>query len=75
MDGIYSSDPEKDPTATKFETISFEKVIRLGLNVMDMTAFTMCLENNIPIVVFDINNPDNLLKIIAGEQVGTLVEV
>ena len=75
VDGIYSSDPEKDPTATKFVKISFEKVIRLGLNVMDMTAFTMCLENKIPIVVFDINDPDNLLKIIAGEQVGTLVEV
>ena len=75
VDGIYSSDPEKDPTATKFETISFDKVIRLGLNVMDMTAFTMCQENNIPIVVFDINDPDNLMRIIEGEPVGTLVEV
>ncbi|MEM9549256.1 MAG: UMP kinase [Bacteroidota bacterium] len=75
VDGIYSSDPEKDPTATKFETISFEKVISLGLNVMDMTAFTMCLENKIPIIVFDINDSKNLLKIIEGEQVGTLVEV
>lgn len=75
VDGIYSSDPEKDPTATKFEQISFEKVIRLGLNVMDMTAFTMCQENNLPIIVFDINNPENLLKIIEGEKVGTLVEV
>jgi len=75
VDGIYSSDPEKDPTATKFETISFDKVIRLGLNVMDMTAFTMCQENNIPIIVFDINDPDNLQKIVEGEQIGTLVEV
>lgn len=75
VDGIYSSDPEKDPSATRFEKISFEKVIRLGLNVMDMTAFTMCQENNIPIVVFDINDPNNLVKIIEGEPVGTLVEV
>ena len=74
VDGIYTSDPEKDPSATKFETITFDKVIRLGLNVMDMTAFTMCQENKIPIVVFDINDPKNLMKIIEGEQVGTLVE-
>ena len=74
VDGIYTADPEKDPSATKFETISFTRVISLGLNVMDMTAFTMCQENNIPIVVFDINQPENLMKIINGEHVGTLVE-
>lgn len=74
VDGIYSSDPEKYPDATKFETISFNRVISLGLNVMDMTAFTMCQENNLPIIVFDINEPSNLAKIIKGENVGTLVE-
>lgn len=74
VDGIYSSDPEKYPDATKFETISFDRVISLGLNVMDMTAFTMCQENNLPIIVFDINEPSNLAKIIKGENVGTLVE-
>lgn len=74
VDGIYSSDPEKDLHATKFDKITFNKVIELGLNVMDMTAFTMCQENNLPIVVFDINDPTNLVRIIAGEHVGTLVE-
>lgn len=74
VDGIYSSDPEKDPTATKFDNISFSKVISLGLNVMDMTAFTMCKENNLPIIVFNINESENLMKIIDGESVGTLVE-
>ena len=73
VDGIYSSDPEKDPDATKFDTISFEKVIELGLNVMDMTAFTMCQENNLPIIVFDINDHKNLQRIIMGERVGTIV--
>jgi uridylate kinase len=75
VDGIYSADPEKDATATKFDKISFTKVISLGLNVMDMTAFTMCQENNLPIVVFNINDPENLKRIIQGEHVGTLVEV
>lgn len=75
VDGIYSADPEKDPNAIKYDSISFSKVITLGLNVMDMTAFTMCQENNLPIVVFDINTKDNLIKIIEGEKVGTLVEV
>ena len=73
VDGIYTADPEKDPSATKFDTISFTRVISLGLNVMDMTAFTMCQENNIPIVVFDINQPSNLMGIIQGETIGTLV--
>lgn len=74
VDGIYTADPEKDPLATKFDKISFNKVISMGLNVMDMTAFTMCQENNLPIVVFDINDNDNLLKIVQGESIGTLVE-
>lgn len=73
VDGIYTADPEKDPTATKFETITFRKAINLGLNVMDMTAFTLCQENHLPIIVFDINNSDNLLKIVHGEAIGTLV--
>lgn len=74
VDGIYTADPEKDPTATKFETITFSKVISMGLNVMDMTAFTLCKENNLPIIVFDINRRENLMKIIHGELIGTLVE-
>lgn len=75
VDGIYSADPEKDPDAVKFDKISFAKVISLGLNVMDMTAFTLCKENNLPIVVFDVNQPDNLYKILNGERIGTLVGV
>lgn len=75
VDGIYSADPEKDPTATKFSKISFTEVISLGLNVMDMTAFTLCQENKLPIIVFDINNPKNLVKIIGGEEIGTLVAI
>ncbi len=74
VDGIYTADPEKDETATKFDKLSFAKVISLGLSVMDMTAFTLCQENNLPIIVFDINDTDNLMRIIQGEQVGTLVE-
>ncbi|MFT5337148.1 MAG: uridylate kinase [Sphingobacteriales bacterium] len=74
VDGIYSADPEKDPEAQKFDTISFEEVYAKGLNVMDMTAFTLCNENNLPIVVFDMNTPGNLAKVVRGEQVGTLVE-
>lgn len=73
VDGIYTADPEKDPTATKYDCIPFHKVISLGLGVMDMTAFTMCRENNLPIVVFDINDPSNLTKIVDGENIGTLV--
>lgn len=74
VDGIYSADPEKDPTATKYDRITFAKVISMGLAVMDMTAFTLCKENNLPIIVFDINRKENLRRIIAGEMVGTLVE-
>ena len=74
VDGIYTADPEKDPTATKYDTISFTDVIAKGLNVMDMTAFTLCQENNLPIIVFDINNAENLMKIVQGESIGTLVK-
>ncbi len=74
VDGIYSADPEKDPMAVKFDKLTFARVISLGLEVMDMTAFTLCSENNMPIIVFDINQPDNLRGIVLGEKVGTLVE-
>ncbi|MCF8247543.1 MAG: UMP kinase [Saprospiraceae bacterium] len=74
VDGIYSADPEKDPNATKFDHLTFNQAISMGLGVMDMTAFTICQENNVPIIVFDINNKDNLKRIVMGEKVGTLVE-
>jgi len=74
VDGVYSADPYKDPTATKFDKISFAKVISMQLGVMDMTAFTLCQENNIPIIVFDIGDSTNLRRIVRGEQIGTLVE-
>ncbi len=74
VDGVYTADPEKDPAALKFDRISFAKAIALGLEVMDMTAFTLCRQNNMPIIVFDINQPDNLRRIVLGESVGTLVE-
>ncbi|TXB64193.1 UMP kinase [Phaeodactylibacter luteus] len=74
VDGIYSADPEKDPTATKFDNLTFAKVISLGLSVMDMTAFTLCRENNLPIIVFDIGRPENLKRIVQGDAIGTLVE-
>jgi uridylate kinase len=73
VDGIYTSDPEKDATATKYETISFKEVFDKGLNVMDLTAFTLSNENKLPIIVFDMNKPGNLLKLVQGESVGTLV--
>jgi uridylate kinase len=73
VDGVYTADPEKDPSATKFNQISFSEVIKRELNVMDLTAFTMCRENNVPIYVFDMNKRGNLLKVINGEDIGTLV--
>jgi uridylate kinase len=73
VDGIYTADPEKDPKATRYEKISFTEVYEKGLNVMDMTAFTLCQENKLPIIVFDMNNRDNFLKVVQGEKVGTLV--
>jgi len=73
VDGIYTADPEKDRNATKYDKVSFEEVISLRLKVMDSTAFTMCRENNMPLVVFDMNKPGNLKGIIRGEAIGTLV--
>ena len=73
VDGIYTADPEKDPTATRIDEISFAEVIGKGLNVMDTTAFTLCQENKLPIIVFDMNKPGNFLKIAQGEAIGTLV--
>ncbi len=73
VDGIYSADPEKDASATKYSTITFEEVYEKGLNIMDLTAFTLCNENKLPIIVFDMNAAGNLQKVIAGEEVGTLV--
>jgi uridylate kinase len=75
VDGIYTSDPEKDKTATKFDTISFAEVLRKGLKVMDTTAFTLSQENELPIVVFDMNKKGNLLKIVSGENIGTVVNL
>lgn len=74
VDGIYTADPEKDRTATKYDRITFEEVYSKSLNVMDMTAFTLCKENNLPIIVFDMNKPGNLGDLIKGKNVGTLVE-
>jgi uridylate kinase len=73
VDGIYTADPEKDPKATKYKTISFQECLSKNLRVMDMTAFTLCMENKLPIIVFDMNKPDNLKKVVAGEEVGTIV--
>jgi uridylate kinase len=74
VDGVYDADPEKNPNAKKFETISFQDCISKNLKVMDMTAFTLCMENKLPIIVFDMNQPGNLMKIVQGESVGTLVK-
>jgi uridylate kinase len=74
VDGIYTADPEKDKTATKYDTISFTEVYEKGLNVMDMTAFTLCNENKLPIIVFDMNKKSNLKRVVVGESVGTLVQ-
>ena len=73
VDGIYTADPEKDPNAVKFEHITFDQVYEKGLNVMDMTAFTLCKENDLPIIVFDMNTAGNLKRLVDGEKVGTLV--
>ncbi|MBW8686234.1 MULTISPECIES: UMP kinase [Chitinophaga] len=74
VDGIYTADPEKDPTATRFESITFTEVYQKSLNVMDMTAFTLCQENKLPIIVFDMNKAGNLMQVIMGKNVGTLVK-
>ena len=73
VDGVYSADPEKDPAATRYETITFEEVINRRLKVMDSTAFTMCRDNDMPIVVFDMNTPGNLMKAVNGFRTGTLI--
>ena len=73
VDGIYTADPEKFPEAVRYDDISFKEVYEKGLKVMDMTAFTLCEENNLPIIVFDMNKPGNLTKLVEGESVGTLV--
>ncbi|MEN9950330.1 MAG: hypothetical protein RLZZ557_174 [Bacteroidota bacterium] len=74
VNGIYTADPEKDPTATKYDTISFKECIDKKLKIMDMTAFTLCMENNLPIIVFDMNEEGNLKRLVMGEQIGTLVK-
>ncbi|WP_420577341.1 UMP kinase [Ekhidna sp.] len=73
VDGVYSADPEKDPDAKRYSKISFQEAYEKNLNIMDMTAFTLCQENNLPIIVFDMNKAGNLQKIVAGEEVGTLI--
>jgi len=75
VDGVYSADPEKHSDAVKYDTVSFEEVYSKELNVMDMTAFTLCKENKLPIIVFDVNKPGNLTKVLQGEPIGTLVSV
>lgn len=73
VDGIYTADPEKDPTATKFQDITYDEIYNRGLKVMDLTATTMCKENNLPIIVFDMDTVGNLLKVVSGEDIGTYV--
>jgi uridylate kinase len=73
VDGIYTADPEKDPSATRFESITYDEVYRLGLKIMDLTATTLCKENNMPIIVFDMDTPGNLVKLLSGNKIGTLV--
>ncbi|MEY3687877.1 MAG: hypothetical protein RLZ76_1728 [Bacteroidota bacterium] len=74
VNGVYTADPEKDPNAVKYDTISFKECIDKHLKIMDMTAFTLCMENNLPIIVFDMNQEGNLKKLVCGEKVGTLVK-
>jgi uridylate kinase len=75
VDGIYTADPEKDKQATKFDFITFADVLEKGLKVMDTTAFTLSQENELPIIVFDMNTPGNLLKVVTGENIGTKVNL
>lgn len=74
VDGVYTADPEKDPTATKYKTLTFAEALGKKLKIMDLTAFALCEENHLPIYVFDMNRPGNLLKVVSGEEIGTLVE-
>jgi uridylate kinase len=73
VDGIYTADPEKDPSATRYNVLTFAEVIKMELGVMDMTAFTLCQQNNLPIIVFNMNNPGNLMDVVIGQKIGTLV--
>ncbi|MFT7029794.1 MAG: uridylate kinase [Marinoscillum sp.] len=73
VDGVYTADPEKDPTATKYTNLSFQEAYEKGLSIMDMTAFTLCMENNLPIIVFDMNKTGNLSSLVEGNEVGTLI--
>jgi len=73
VDGVYSADPEKDKTAVKFDKLTFDEAYRKGLNIMDLTAFTLCNENKLPVIVFDMHKKGNLLSIVKGEKVGTLI--
>ncbi|MCR9014975.1 UMP kinase [Aquiflexum gelatinilyticum] len=73
VDGVYTADPEKDKNATKYSSLSYQEAYEKNLNIMDMTAFTLCQENNLPIIVFDMNKPGNLDKIVIGEDIGTLI--
>lgn len=74
VDGVYTADPEKDPTAVKYDRLTFEEVYAKGLKIMDLTAFTLCRENNLPIMVFDMDTEDNLAKVLRGEAIGTLID-
>lgn len=74
VDGIYTADPEKDPDATRFDNLSFDEAYNKGLQIMDLTAFTLCKENKMPLVVFDMNKKGNLLKLLKGERIGTIVK-
>jgi uridylate kinase len=73
VDGVYSADPFKDPTATRFQHVDYLRVLQLGLEVMDNTALTLCMDNNVPIIVFDMNVPGNIRRVVMGERIGTLV--
>ncbi|MGJ7030608.1 UMP kinase [Niabella hirudinis] len=73
VDGVYTADPEKDPTATKYDEVSYQECLTKNLRIMDMTAFTLCMENNLPIIVFDMNQPGNLKRLVEGEKIGTLI--
>ena len=73
VDGVYTADPEKDATATKYDEVSYQECLSRNLRIMDMTAFTLCMENNLPIIVFDMNKEGNLKKVVDGESVGTLI--
>ena len=74
VDGVYTADPEKDPAAVKYDTLTFDEAYEKGLNIMDLTAFTLCKENAMPLIVFDMNKAGNLLKVVKGEKIGTIVQ-